>query len=188
MKKLLIASLLAAASAVAFAAPVTYTVDPSHTYAAYDINHMGFSNQSGTFTRVSGTVTLDTAAHSGVVDVTVDTDSLQTFWPARDKHLKSEAFFNVAKYPTMTYKADKLVFDGDKLTRVEGNLTLLGVTKPVTLTITNYRGGKNPMVGKDEYAANAVAQIKRSDFGMTTYLPAIADDVTLRLTIEALGQ
>jgi polyisoprenoid-binding protein YceI len=187
MKPLLFASLLAVASAGAFAAPVTYTVDPSHTFASYEINHMGFSNQSGSFTRVNGSVTLDMAAHSGAVDIAIDADSLQTFWPARDKHLKSEAFFNVAKFPTLTYKADKLVFDGDKLARVEGNLTLLGVTRPVTLTVTNFRGGKNPMVGKDEYGANAVAHIKRSDFGMTAYLPAIADDVTLNLTIEALA-
>ncbi|WP_252346220.1 YceI family protein [Paludibacterium sp. B53371] len=187
MKPLLLASLLAAASSLPLAAPVSYTVDSSHTYAAYEINHMGFSNQSGTFTKVAGKVVLDAAAHSGAVDVTIDTNSLQTFWPARDKHLKSEAFFNVAKFPTMSYKADKLVFVGDKLSRVDGNLTLLGVTKPVSLTVTNFHGGKD-MAGKDAYGANAVAQIKRSDFGMMTYLPAIADDVTLHLTIEAQAQ
>ncbi|TDR78475.1 YceI family protein [Paludibacterium purpuratum] len=188
MKQLLIASALAMASAATFAAPATYTVDPSHTFAGYEINHLGFSNQSGTFSKVSGAVVLDMAKHTGSVDITVDTNSLQTFWPARDKHLKSETFFNVGKFPTMTYKASSLVFDGDKLTQVQGDLTLLGVTKPVTLTVTNFRGGKNPMLGKEEYGANATALIKRSDFGMMAFLPAIADEVTLNLTIEAIGQ
>lgn len=186
MKKTLIAGLLTLAALPALAAPVAYMVDASHTYASYDVGHMGFSIQSGTFTDVSGKVVLDMAQHTGSVDVSIKSDSLQTFFPARDKHLKSKDFFNVAAYPTLTYKGDKLVFEGDKLTRVEGKLTLLGVTRPVTLTVTRFNGGKNPMSGKEEYGANAVARIKRSDFGMTTYLPAISDDVDLKLVIEAV--
>lgn len=186
MKKTLIAGLLALTTLPALAASVTYNVDPTHTYARYDVGHMGFSLQSGTFTDVSGKVVLDLATHTGAVDVTIKTDSLQTFFPARDKHLKSKDFFNAAAYPTLSYKADKLVFNGDKLSSVEGKLTLLGVTRPVTLTVTRFNGGKNPMSGKEEYGANAEARIKRSDFGMTTYLPAISDEVDLQLVIEAV--
>jgi polyisoprenoid-binding protein YceI len=186
MKTTLIAGLLSLAALPVLAAPVSYDVDPSHTFASYDIGHLGFSIQSGTFTNVEGKVVLDMAAHTGSIDVSIKADSLQTFFPARDKHLKSAAFFNVTKYPTLTYKADKLVFSGDKLSRVEGSLTMLGVTRPVTLTVTRFNGGKNPMTGKEEYGANADAHIKRSDFGMTTFLPAISDDVDLKLVIEAV--
>ena len=185
MKRTLIAGLLALTALPVLAAPVSYDIDSSHTYASYHIGHMGFSIQSGSFTDVSGKIVLDKDTHTGSVDVIIKADSLQTFFAARDKHLKSAAFFNVAKYPTLSYKADKLKFDGDKLTSVDGSLTLLGVTRPVTLTVTNFSGGKNPMTGKEEYGANAVAHIKRSDFGMTAYLPAISDDVELEMVIEA---
>lgn len=185
MQRTLLATLMLSLASFSMARPVSYDVDPSHTLAQYQVDHLGFSMQSGYFTKLSGKVTLDLAAHSGSVDISIDTDSLQTFWPARDKHLKSAAFFNVEKYPAMIYKANKLVFDGDKLTQVIGSLTLLGVTRPVTLDVTHFHGGKNPMSGVEQYGANAVAHIKRSEFGMKTFLPAIGDDVTLNLTIEA---
>lgn len=188
MKHILIATLLASASAASFAAPVSYSVDNSHTYARYEVNHMGFSIQSGTFTQVNGTVVLDKQAHQGTVNIKIDANSLQTFFPARDKHLKSEAFFNVNKFPTLTYKSNKLVFAGDKLTEVQGDLTLLGVTRPVNLKVTQFHGGVNPMSGKEQYGANAETVIKRSDFGMTTFLPAIADNVDLKLVIEAVHE
>jgi len=184
--KLLSATLFALASTASFAAPVSYSVDSTHSYARYDIKHLSFSVQSGTFTQMSGKVVMDLEQHQGSVDVSIDANSLQTFYAARDKHLKSEAFFNVAKFPTLTYKSDKLVFNKDQLAQVEGQLTLLGVTKPVTLTVVQFQGGVNPMTGKQEYGANATAHIKRSDFGMTAYLPAIADDVELDITIEAV--
>jgi polyisoprenoid-binding protein YceI len=185
MKSLLIASLLATASAAAFAAPENYTVDSTHTYASYSIGHMGFSLQSGTFTKINGSVVVDAATHEGSVNVSIDANSLQTFYPERDKHLKSAAFFDVAKFPTLNYKSDKLVFEGDKLVEVKGSLTLHGVTKPVNLAVTHFHGGNSPMTGKPVYGANAVAHIKRSDFGIVSYLPGVADDVELQLTIEA---
>jgi len=185
MKSKLFALLLASASAASFAAPVNYVVDSSHTYADYRIEHMGFSYQSGTFTQVSGNVVVDQDNHSGSVDVSIAADSLQTFFAKRDEHLKSEAFFNVAKFPTITFKSNKLVFEHDQLTRVDGDLTILGVTKPVTLTVDHFKHGQNGMTGKDQYGANAKTFIKRSDFGMLAYLPAIADKVELDITIEA---
>jgi polyisoprenoid-binding protein YceI len=188
MKKLWIAAWLAGACAASQAAPQTFSIDPTHSFARYEIAHMGLSIQSGTFTRVSGTVMVDMAQHTGNVDVSIDTDSLQTFYAARDKHLKSEAFFNVVKFPTMTYKADKLVFDGDRLTQIQGSLTLLGISRPVNLEVTRYNSGMNPMSNKAEYGANATAHIKRSDFGMLAYIPTIADDVDIDLTIEAIRQ
>ncbi|MDN0075815.1 YceI family protein [Crenobacter sp. SG2303] len=188
LRKTLLATVLAGLTASAFAAPVTYSVDPTHTHAGYEVSHLGFSIQSGVFTQTSGTVVLDNAAKKGSVDISIDANSLNSYLPARDKHLKSADFFNVAKYPTITFKSNDLVFSGDKLTEVKGNLTLLGVTKPVTLKITNFRGGKHPMAGgKQAYGANAEATIKRSDFGMGMMVPAISDDVKLDITIEAIA-
>ncbi|BAK75305.1 YceI family protein [Pseudogulbenkiania sp. NH8B] len=186
MKQTLIAAALAGLSTAALAAPVTYNVDPTHTFAQYEVNHLGFSVQSGTFTKTSGKVELDSAAKKGAVDITIDADSLQTFLPDRDKHLKSKDFFNVAQYPTITFKSKNLEFAGDKLTALKGDLTILGVTKPVTLKVTQFGGKPNPMTGKQTYGANAETVIKRSDFGMKTFLPAIADDVVLKVAIEAV--
>ncbi|WP_174873969.1 YceI family protein [Vogesella oryzae] len=180
----LFAALFATAGA-AVAAPVNYSVDPTHTFAAYEVNHLGLSLQHGTFTKVNGQLVVDEAAKKGSVDVTIDANSLQTFFGDRDTHLKSEAFFNVAKFPTLTYKSTAVVFKGDKPASVQGNLTLLGVTKPVTLTLARVSKGKNPMTGVETWGANAVATIKRSDFGMKTFVPAISDDVTLNITLEA---
>jgi polyisoprenoid-binding protein YceI len=185
MKRTALAALLIAASGFAAAAPQTYTIDTSHTYAGYQISHMGLSLQRGGFTQVSGKVVVDDAAKSGNVDVTIAADSLNTDWAARDKHLKSKDFFNVAQYPTLTFKSSALKYEGDKLDAVEGQLTLLGVTKPVTLKVVHFSHAKNPMTGKDSYGVNAEAVIKRSEFGMTTYLPAIGDDVKLNITLEA---
>ena len=185
-KRSALAALLISASGFALAAPQTYNVDPTHTYAGYEINHMGLSLQHGLFTQVNGEVVVDTASHQGTVNVTIDANSLNTDLAARDKHLKSKDFFNVAQFPTLTFKSKSLKFSGDKLEAVQGELTLLGVTKPVTLNVVHFSHAKNPMSGKDTYGVNAEAQIKRSDFGMTTFLPAIGDDVKLNITLEAV--
>lgn len=180
-----LASSLLLASVFAHAAPVGYNVDPTHTYAAYEVGHLGLSLQSGVFTKIDGKLSVDEAAKSGNVDITIDAASLQTFLADRDKHLKSADFFNVEKFPTLRYQSDKVVFAGGKPAKVEGKLTLLGVTKPVTLTLDKVSKGKNPMTGIETWGANATATIKRSEFGMKTFLPAISDDVTIKIAIEA---
>ncbi|WP_028497864.1 YceI family protein [Microvirgula aerodenitrificans] len=186
MKKLLIASALSALAASAFAAPVTYAIDPTHTYATYEVSHMGFSTQRGTFAKTDGKVVLDAKTRKGEVDITIDSSSLQTLNAKRDEHLKGPDFFNAEKFPSITFKSTSLQFSGDKLTAVKGNLTLLGVTKPVTLKVTRFHHGKHPMIGKDTYGADAETVIKRSEFGMNTYVPAISDDVKLVVSIEAI--
>lgn len=179
---------LFATTGAAMAAPVTYTVDPTHTYASYEVNHLGLSVQHGTFTKVNGTLVVDDAAKRAQVDVTIDAASLQTFLGDRDTHLKSADFFNVAKFPTLTYKSTDVSFKNGKPALVNGNLTLLGVTKPVTLKLVNVSKAKHPMTGKEAWGANAVATIKRSEFGMKTFLPAISDDVTLNIVLEASAE
>jgi len=177
------------AISAAFALPAmaadTYTIDPGHTYPGFEINHLGFSTMRGTFDASSGSVTLDAATKSGSIEITIDTTSIDTGHAKRDDHLRTEEFFNVAKFPSMTYKATKLKFNGDKLAGADGDLTLLGVTKPVSLTVTSFNCGPHPMNKKQVCGANATATIKRSEFGMNTYVPAVGDEVRITIEVEA---
>jgi len=118
--------------------------------------------------------------------VTIDVASISTGVAKLDEHLKSEDFFNVAKYPTITFKFKKLNFTGDKPTSVEGEMTLLGVTKPLTLTISAFQCAPNQFVKKEACGADASGTIKRTEFGMTKYAPNLGDDVKLVINVEAL--
>lgn len=186
MKTRLAAVLVSAAFALPAIAADSYTVDPSHTYPSFEINHLGFSNMRGTFDATSGKIMLDIAAKSGSIEITIDATSLDTGHGKRDEHLKSNEFFNVAKFPTLTYKASNLKFNGDKLSGADGDLTLLGVTKPVSLTVTAFNCGAHPMTKKPVCGANATAVIKRSDFGLSAYLPAVGDEVKISIEVEAV--
>ena len=186
MKHTLAALAVSAAFALPAAAADSYTIDASHTYPGFEINHLGFSTMRGTFDSSSGKITLDPAGKSGSIEITIDATSIDTGHAKRDEHLKSEEFFNVAKFPTLAYKAGKLKFDGDKLTGADGELTLLGVTKPVSLTVTSFHCGPHPMNKKQVCGANATASIKRSEFGMTTYVPAVGDEVKISIEVEAV--
>src|SRR5665647_2264045 len=169
----------------AFAAD-SYTVDPNHTFPHFSINHLGFSTMQGRFDKTSGTVTLDRAAKTGSVEIAIESGSVSTGYVKRDEHLKSPDFFNAAEFPAFTYKSTAMHFKGDTPSSVDGNLTISGVTKPVTLTIDEFNCGTNPMNKKDECGAGASAQIKRSDFGVKYGLPVIGDDVKLVFEIEAI--
>jgi polyisoprenoid-binding protein YceI len=169
----------------AFAAD-SYTVDSNHTFPHFSINHLGFSTLQGRFDKTSGTVTLDRAAKTGSVEISIETASISTGFVKRDDHLKSPDFFNAAEFPAITYKSTAIHFKGDTPASIEGNLTILGVTKPVTLAIDAFNCGTNPMSKKDECGAGASAHIKRSDFGVKYGLPNIVDDVKLVFEIEAI--
>lgn len=162
----------------------SYTADPYHTYAHFSVSHLGFSTLQGRFDQSSGKVTLDRAAKNGSVDITIEAASLSTGYGKRDDHLKSPDFFNVAENPKITFKSTSVKFKGDTPATVEGNLTLLGVTKPVTLSINAFKCGTNPMNKKEACGAAASAQIRRSDFGMKYGLPNIGDDIGLVFEIE----
>jgi polyisoprenoid-binding protein YceI len=164
----------------------SYTVDPNHTFPHFQINHLGFSTMHGRFDKTSGTITLDRAAKTGSVDISIETASISTGYVKRDEHLKSPDFFNAAEFPAITYKSTAMHYKGDTPASVDGNLTISGVTKPVTLTIDAFNCGANPMNKKEECGAAASAQIKRSDFGVKYGLPNIGDDVKLEFEIEAI--
>jgi polyisoprenoid-binding protein YceI len=182
--KLLIAAFATALTVPALAAD-SYTIDPRHTHPTYEVNHFGWSTQRGRFDNVTGKVTLDRAAKRGTLEVSIDVASVSTGVDKLDEHLRSEDFFNVAKYPTMTFKSKQVNFNGDKPASVDGELTLLGVTKPLTLTITSFHCAPNPFAKKEACGADAVATIKRSEFGMNTLLPGLGDEVKLLINVEA---
>lgn len=165
----------------------SYTLDPAHSQPRYEIAHMrGVSTQWGSFGKLAGKVSLDRAARKGSVDVTIDTTSIRSHDPRVDVILKGPMYFNVEKYPTMSFKSSKLDFDGDKLVGAEGELTMIGVTKPVTLRIANFGCADNPFNKKPMCSGEASASIKRSDWGMTAGLPnSSGDEVQIIIPIEA---
>jgi polyisoprenoid-binding protein YceI len=180
-------ALLLGAGAVQ-AAPAVYEIDSTHTFPKFEVSHNGFSNHTGIFTKTSGRITLDREAKTGSMEVTVETADISTGIAPMEKFLKAKEFFNVEQYPTMTYKGTRFRFEGDKLVAVEGELTLLGVTRPLTLTVINFVCGAHPRSKKEQCGANAVGELKRSDYGMKAFLPLIGDDIKLMLQTEAYKQ
>ncbi|MBK7848789.1 MAG: polyisoprenoid-binding protein [Zoogloea sp.] len=185
MKKLITLAIAATLSTAAFAAPETYTIEGTHTFPRFEYSHFGYSTQLSRFDKTTGSITLDKAARTGSVDVTIDTTSVNTGYPLFNQHIQGEDFFDTAKYPTITYKSTKVNFDGDKPATIEGNLTVKGITKPVTLTVTSFHCMPHPMLKKDACGANATATIKRSEFNAGKYAPYVGDDVKLTIAVEA---
>ena len=189
LSKLSAALILAAAAASpALAAPETYVVDGTHTFARFSYSHFGYSTQLSRFDKTTGTVVFDKAAKTGTVDIVIDAKSVDTGYATFNEHIQGEDFLDTAKYPTATFKSTKVVFDGDKPAKVEGNLTLKGVTKPVTLTVTDFKAAPHPMLKKDAIGANAFTMIKRSEFNAGKYAPNVGDDVRIDIAIEAIKQ
>lgn len=185
MKKHLLATVLGVVVAAPAFAAESYTIDSNHTLPVYEINHFNWSTQRGRFNKVTGKIVLDRAAKTGKMDVTIDVASVDSGVAKLDEHLLSEDFFNAAQHPTMTFKADRIQFEGDKPKSVPGQFTLLGVTKPLTLAISSFHCAENPFAKKMACGANAVGTIKRSEFGMTTYTPGLGDEVKLLINVEA---
>jgi len=189
MNNIRLTTLVAAAVAVAVALPGqaadSYTIDAGHTYPSFEIGHLGFSTQRGRFNKSAGKITLDRAAKTGSVEITIDVASIDTGNAKLQDHLKSEDFFAAAQFPTITFKSTALKFDGDRLTSADGDLTIHGVTKPVSLAVSAFKCGAHPFTKKELCGADASVTIKRSDFGIKYALPAVADDVKLLLNVEA---
>ncbi|MGB9130932.1 MAG: YceI family protein [Thiobacillus sp.] len=188
MKHIALFAAFAAMSVAAQAAPVTYTIDNSHTYPHFTYNHLGFSNQTHKFDKTSGTVVLDRKAKTGSVDVTIDAASVNTGYAVFNEHLKAADFFDTTVYPTLSFKSSRMSFKGDQPVSVAGDLTIKGVTKPVTLKITHFKCQPHPMLKVDACGANATTQVKRSEFNMGKNVPYVSDEVTLTLAIEAVNK
>ena len=189
LTKLTAALVLAAAiAAPALAAPETFVVDGTHTFPRFSYNHLGYSVQLSRFDKTSGKVVFDKTAKTGSVDIVIDTTSVSTGAATFNEHIQGEDFLDSAKYPTATFKSTKVIFEGDKPARIEGNLTLKGVTKPVTLTVTSFHTMPHPMVKKDAIGANATTKVKRTDFNMGKNVPYVGDEVTIDIAIEAIKE
>jgi len=165
----------------------TYTIDGRHTFPQYEVTHFGTSKQRGRFDKTEGKLVFDASAHKGSVEVTIDTASVSSGLAKLDEHLRSDEFFNVAKYPKMTFKSTDFVFEGDTPKKVNGELTLLGVAKPVTFDVDFFHCGVNPMLLRTVCGADLIAHIKRSEFGMKYLVGPVSDDVLLRVNVEAIN-
>src|SRR3982074_1378029 len=170
----------------ASAAPETFTIDPSHTYPMFEVSHFGLSVQRGRFDKTGGKIVLDREARSGSIDVNIDAASINMGFDAWNKVMTGEDLFNVAKFPVMTFKSDKLIFEGDKIVGADGEFALLGGKKPMRLKVSNFACVQHPMLKKFVCGAEVSADIKRSDFGMSTGIPVVGDDIRLISPVEAV--
>lgn len=188
--KTALAVTLAFAATAATAAPETYSIDPGHTQVLFSWNHFGFSHPTGNFDDISGSIVYDADDLSkSTVEVTIVTSSINTHVPALDEHLQKDDFFDAAKYPKITFKSTAVEPGATKSTfKVTGNLDLHGVSKPVVLMATLNKAGEHPMSKTPTIGFDATATLSRSAFGIAKYVPNIADEVTLRITTEAVGK
>lgn len=192
MSRRSIAVLACLAPLSVLAAPQTYVIDPIHSFPNFRINHLGMASIMGRFEKMTGKVVLDQAAKTGSLEVKIPTATVSTGdgkradnARSRDDHLRTADFFNSAEFPDMTYKSTKFNFNGEVLESIEGNLTLLGVSKPVRLTVTSFKCAPHPFTKKPMCGADAEGTLKRTDFGMKFGVPAIADEVKLMIGVEA---
>lgn len=190
MKRTLLALGLAMPLAAAAQAE-NYTIDPIHSFTYFGIDHLGVATIYGRFNKSSGKFTIDRAGKRGSLELTIEAASVDTAdhdrgsrARTRDEHLRSPDFFNAAEFPRITYRASNVTFSGDNPAEVDGQLTMLGVTKPVTLKVDRWTCRDNPMSKRPMCGGNASGTVKRSEFGMKYGIPAIGDEVRLMINFE----
>lgn len=186
MNRLVLAVALAVDAAAAHAVPSTYIIDGSHTYPHFSYSHLGYSTQTHKFDRTRGTVVMDFDALTGSVDVTIDATSVNTGFAVFDRLIQGKDYFDTARHPTIRFSASRMTFEGYKPVRVSGELTIKGVTRPLTLEITHFRCMPHPLLAAPACGGNATTQLRRSDFGMGKGAPFVGDEVTLTLAVEAV--
>ena len=185
-KRIALAAALTAVTSVAFAAPVTYTIDPTHTDVIASWSHLGFSNPIAHFGQVDGTITYDAQdVAKSSVNVTIPLAGMNSHVPAFDKHLRSADLFEADTYPEITFRSTKVEAAGEGRLRVTGELTVKGVTKPSVLDVTLNKVGEHPMKKVPTIGFDATTTLKRSDFGIAYAVPAVSDEVRIRITTEA---
>jgi polyisoprenoid-binding protein YceI len=188
MKTFALAAALFTLAATAHAQSATYAIDPTHTFVSFEIGHFGTSTNRGRWDKKEGTVQFDRAGKTGKVDITLDMASINTGVAPFDGHLKSPEFFNVAQHPTGKFVSERFVFNGDKVAEVQGTLTLLGKSNPVSLKASNFNCYNSPMLKREVCGGDFEATIQRSQFGLGAYAMAAPDTVRLLVQIEAVKQ
>ena len=167
------------------AAAADYAVDSSHTYATFEIDHMGFSTQRGLFRNTSGQIRLDDEERSGDIEIRIDAASLDTGFKLRDDVLRGSDWFNVKSFPDIIFRSQRLEFNDERPVAVDGVLIMLGEIRPMRLEISRFKCGLNLAIRKRGCGADAQGVLRRSDYGMLTGLPFIGDEVRLRIQVEA---
>lgn len=173
---------------VAPALAETYQIDPNHTNARFAVRHFNTSTNTGGFYEIKGNVQYDPKAHTGSLDITIPTNTIQTGNEHFNNHLKSTDLFNTSQYPTMRFQSSSFVFAGDTLESVEGKLTFLGQTHPITLKAERFNCYQNPMNHKHVCGGDFSATIDRSQWGMNAYQGAVPNEVLLSIQVEAFKQ
>ena len=163
----------------------SYTIDSKHTFPSFEISHLGFSTQRGRFDNTIGKITLKPKSEWGHIEVSIDANSIDTGLPELEAKLKEADFFNTAKFPSINFDSKSVKFVGETPIATEGTLTMLGISKPLRLTIENFHCGIHPISNRKICGADASGLIKRSDYGMTAFLPMIGDEVKLKIQVEA---
>jgi polyisoprenoid-binding protein YceI len=197
MKRLIVALSVAGLPFVAAAQTENYVIDPFHTVPYFEVDHLGFATIRGMFSKTSGKFTIDRAAKTGSLEAVIPTATVNTGDPdregrprTRDEHLRTPDFFNSVEFPAMTFKSTAVKFAGDNPETIEGNLTLLGVTKPVSLKVERWRCGPDPRTQGKRYqcGGNASGSFKRTDFGMKFGVPGVGDEVKLWMSFYGFRQ
>ncbi len=184
-KALFVSSALAITTMASAALPTQWELDDSHTRVGFSVSHMGFSTTMGHFSDVEGVVNYDMKApNQASMEFTIATDSIDTNWDARDKHLKTDEFFNVEKYPTMTFKSTQVKFINPQQAKVTGDFTLLGQTKPLTLDVTLNKIDNSPLTKEPVAGFRATGTIDRAAYGMTAYASGITTNVPIQIDGE----
>jgi polyisoprenoid-binding protein YceI len=184
IKRLIIAAFLLGATG---AWAQVYNVDPSHTYPSFEADHMGLSIWRGKFTKSGGKIVIDRSAKSGgSIEITIDASTVDFGHAKMNDKARGDEMFNVAKYPAITYKSTTLKYEGEKLVGVDGEMTLLGVTKPLALNVTHFKCLMHPLHKREVCGADAHGRFDRSDFGMNIGLPRFSPEIKLAIQVEGV--
>jgi polyisoprenoid-binding protein YceI len=170
----------------AAAAPETFVIDMPHSFSNFEVNHLGLTWIHGRFNKTSGKITLDRVAKQGSIEAEIDVGTVDTGYARRDELLRSEDYFNASKFPTMTYRSNNLRFKDDTLIGADGELTMLGVTRPVSLELISFKCITHPVNKRELCGAVARTTIKRSEFGMTRASSSLTDEIRISINIEAM--
>jgi len=178
---------LAGFCGASLASPATYSIDPEHSRPRFTYNHFGFSSQLGSVNKMTGKIMFDADAKAASVDLVIDMNSITSGLDLLDKHMRNADFLDTTKYPQATFKSTNVAFDGDRPVSISGNLTMHGISQPVTFSVTAFkRGPHGGLQNRDAVGGNATAVISRAAFGIGRYAPSVSDDVTITIGLEAI--
>ena len=183
-----VVALAAMAALPALAAQEEFVVEPGHTFSQFGVSHLGISTQRGRLGRATGRIVLDREAGTGSIDVEIDARSASTGNPALDAVVRGEDYLDAERFPTITFRSRRVAFEGGVPRRASGELTLAGRTRPVELEVVRFGGTRLPFLVRTTCGADAVASVRRSEFGMTAHAGLVGEEVRLEIQVEAVRQ